>query len=414
MRNGTDPCAARVRQLLDMARDYTGLSWAQLAPLLKRTRGQLFEINGKPKLDFLGELARVLDWPIGAVAEDIWEARTCRPPSDDGADFATLDQASKAARRNGQYHCAVELARRMYALADGPEQRARACNREAASWEGLGHYCKQLDGLRLGLEEVGISTGLRLMLEANLANAYYSLWLLLEGCGVAERVIESLDANPPSTRRERVVQAFACYVRGNIHRRLLARVPEHGPRHCLRAKEDLERALRLYEGLYDEFRDESYAGIANTLRGGIMEVDVELGVGEPWGAIRELCHDLDAVVDPEAIPAGDWLESCGWRCIFGCNIAFRHLSEIDLQRPVATFTGKALDIAERLGNWALRERALSLEYGRRQKLAHLTGTADDSWILDQDDRRLICGTMGRFPMFRPIGWKILEGSRRAV
>ncbi len=32
----------------------------------------------------------------------------------------------------------------------------------------------------------------------------------------------------------------------------------------------------------------------------------------------------------------------------------------------------------------------------------------DAWLLDDEDLRTLVGTMGRFPGFRPVGWRILE------
>ena len=52
---------------------------------------------------------------------------------------------------------------------------------------------------------------------------------------------------------------------------------------------------------------------------------------------------------------------------FGCNIALRHLEGELMQRQMAVFTNKAIEIGERLGNWAMRERAFTLEHFRRSR-----------------------------------------------
>lgn len=77
---------------------------------------------------------------------------------------------------------------------------------------------------------------------------------------------------------------------------------------------------------------------------------------------------------------------------------------------MAVLTNKAMEIAERIGNWGLRERAFTLEHFRRQRIADMVGTEQD-WILDEEEIRTITGTMGRFPGFRRIGWRILEAAR---
>jgi hypothetical protein len=77
---------------------------------------------------------------------------------------------------------------------------------------------------------------------------------------------------------------------------------------------------------------------------------------------------------------------------------------------MAVFTNKAIEVADRLGNWSLRERAFSLEMVRRDRLERSTGF-DPEWVLDEEDVRTIAGTMGRFPSFRDTGWRILSQAR---
>ncbi|MCP4836050.1 MAG: hypothetical protein GY895_14945 [Phycisphaera sp.] len=106
----------------------------------------------------------------------------------------------------------------------------------------------------------------------------------------------------------------------------------------------------------------------------------------------------------------DLLECRGWWAIFGCNIALRHFDGDEMHRHMAILTNKALEIAERIGNWGLRERAFTLEHFRRQRAEDPTKD-DHEWILDEEEVRTITGTMGRFPGFRRVGWHILESSR---
>jgi hypothetical protein len=125
-------------------------------------------------------------------------------------------------------------------------------------------------------------------------------------------------------------------------------------------------------------------------------------------AIDRLAVAVERVVDVEHHPPGDWLESWGWWCIFGCNVILHHLPQEELPRPMAIFSNKANEIAERLDNWSLRERAFSMELARRD----LTG--DDPWILDMEDIRSLVGTMGRFPTFRDRGYRILKSARLLI
>ena len=80
-----------------------------------------------------------------------------------------------------------------------------------------------------------------------------------------------------------------------------------------------------------------------------------------------------------------------------------------MHRHMAVFTNKAIEIAEQLGNWSMRERAFTLEHFRRQQ-ADLAEARGQPWPLDDEDIRVITGTMGRFPSFREVGWQILRGA----
>src|SRR5690606_6567192 len=137
----------------------------------------------------------------------------------------------------------------------------------------------------------------------------------------------------------------------------------------------------LYTARAHERDDPAWRGIANTCRAGIIEADVELGAVAPLDAVATLAAGLGAVDepakgssdDPQHGLVGDGLESYGWWCIFGCNIALRHLAGRDLQRHMAVFTNKGYEIADRLDNWSMRERLFSLEFLQRQRLNDLAG-----------------------------------------
>jgi hypothetical protein len=198
--------------------------------------------------------------------------------------------------------------------------------------------------------------------------------------------------------------------RGQCARRAIAASTGPATRTAREARTDLERAGTLLGALAREFGDDSYGGVANTCRGALIEVDCALGAVSPDEAVAAITQALGGVEDPQLAPPGDWLESYGWWCIYGCNIALRHLADPAFHRAMAVFTNKAVEIAERLGNWSLRERAFSLELTRRDRLERSTGFGAD-WVIDEDDVRTIAGTMGRFPSFRETGWRILSQAR---
>ena len=193
-------------------------------------------------------------------------------------------------------------------------------------------------------------------------------------------------------------------------RRLISTDDDRAERSAEAALSDLQISAKLYSGLASEF-DDSFAGIGNTCRGGIIETEVAVGQRSPHDGLQRLAEGLEAVVDPETCPRGDWLESFGWWCIFGCNIALRHVTdERELQHHMAIFTNKADEIADRMNNWSLRERVFTMQYASHQRFLDWTGRMV-SLTLDTDDVRALVGTMGRFTTFRETGWRLLQTAR---
>jgi hypothetical protein len=165
--------------------------------------------------------------------------------------------------------------------------------------------------------------------------------------------------------------------------------------------------MKLYENLARKIHP-SYGGIANTCRAGILEADVFLGKIDVREALARVLDVINTVVNPADVEKGDWLESYGWWSIIGCNLTLRHISdERDIQRFMGMFTNKADEIADRLNHWAMRERVFSMQFEGRQRLVGWTGQ-DIPVVIDNEDVRLITGTMGRFPQFRNTGWSILN------
>ncbi len=411
----------RLEQLLELAQAYQGYSRKELARILGRDRTKLVPASGVPKLDMVIDLCRVLDWPVGDVAGFLWPGSALGQHPDLGEPAATdavqeedeferRQIESRDAQRRGEYSLAVNLAQKAATVAGTSEQRALACSREAVAWDGLGHYAVALEAEQRGLQEPSISPELRRILESNLANAYYTLWSLTEARSLSRDLIDWYSEEPPATYRDRCTQAFSYYVRGNTLRRLIASDSELARRHAERAFSDLEISQDLYRSLAKDF-DESFAGIANTCHGAIIETEVALGRRDVTEALQRLAEGLEDVVDPERCPPGDWLESFGWWCIFGCNIVLRHVTdERDLQHHMAVFTNKADEIADRMNNWSLRERVFTMQFASHQRFHDWTGRML-SLTLDNDDVKSLVGTMGRFPTFRKTGWKLLQTAR---
>ena len=397
-----DDRRGRLSRLIELAQTYRGWTRNEVARALGRDSGKLLPESGNPKLDLVVSLAQALDWPVGTVAEDLGIEDLS---DDESCTAAELDAQALECHRAGDWRGMVRTARRMLRVARLPVERAVACNRAAGGFDGLGLYARALPYLQAGLTEPGVPEGLRLMLTVNLANAHYVLWHLVESRAASRDVLDAMADRPPQDRRERVCAAFARYVRGSSARRMAQVDPGRAAPLAAEARPDLEQAMREYEELADAHDDARYAALANTCRGGLLEVDAILGRLAPEEAMQHLQVALDRVVDVHAHEPGDWLESWGWWCIYGCNVASRHLHGDEVSMPMAIFTNKALEIADRLDNWSLRERAFSMDLFRHDR------DADAGWTLDEEEVRGVIGTMGRFPAFRDRGHRILREAR---
>lgn len=400
----------RLHELIDFARAYRGWSRLRTADALGRDTTKLYPNTDNPKLDLVTALSGVLDWSIDDIVAYIRQDE--RPQAGDiTADFETLDQNARDAHCAGDFDGMLSLAQQMAIVGVSPEQRARAANREHGAWDGMGRYTNALEAACRGLQESPIPTRRRLQLQTNLANTHYTLWELSSALAHAHLVVEWYEEHPPTETIDRKNQAFAWYVRGHAYRRSAAQQEDAAVTHWRFARRDLQTARDTYEALAQELNDDRLGGIANTCAAGLLEVAVGLGELPPEKAVHTLIEQLESAVDLDAV-AGDWLESYGWTCIFGANIALRRLKGRPLQQSMAIFTNKALDIADRLDHWALRERVFTMQYELHEALSAETGL-NLPYMIDDEEKKLITGTMGRFPTFRRTGWKIFHTARVA-
>ena len=400
----------RLHRLIDLALVYRKCTKTELAGLLKRDHSRLYPDTDNPTLDLLVGLAEALEWPIDAVVQYL---DTGSAPEGEQAldnEFETLDKAAREAHRAGQFKRMVEIARRMFAVAKNSEERARACNRVHGGWDGLGRYTQALESTTRGVAQAPISNERRCQLQANLANTHWSLGDYTAAHAHSHVILDWYRKQSPASVVERKNFAFALFVRGNTYRSMMLKETDNAGDLARQAKRDLEMSLQKHDEMATEFDDSRLAAIGNTCRAFLIEVDAELGLKSPTEAVNELLNGIEPPADAQEDVVADWRESCGWWCITGASIALRHLKGRPLQQMVNTFTGRALELAKQLDNWSLREQAFSLRFELQRNLSELTGL-EFNFAIDQEDLRIITGTMGRFPRFRSIGWKILETAK---
>lgn len=412
----------RLHRLIDLARTTRGWSRAQLARHMHRDPTKVYPNSGNPKGDFVVALAKALDWPAGAVLETIWNGagsdgsvlaefkpRNLEGQSPNDGQYEALYADAREAHDDGRYREMIEHAQRMYAIAPSDERRAFACAMEASGWDGLGRYMQEVEACRRGLACRGVSSYTRNILRSTLANAWYSLWDLEPALGTAELLANHYESNPPERDVDQKRVAFVYYLRGNIRRRMMTVEPDQAERHRDLAIADLQLARAKYERLAVELNDPQLGGIANTCRAALEECLVERGELNASDTVLEMVGRVEEAMAAGDTPRGDWLESWGWTCIMATNIALRHLSGARLQSVMKALLGYAHEIAEELDNWAMRERAYSMQFALHTTLSDRTGLELDL-NLSEMDQTLVAATMGRFPSFQQTGWSMLDAA----
>jgi len=365
----------RLGQLLSLAMAYRECSRKELARTLGRDPTKLVPGTGIPKLDLVVALADVLDWPVGDVVGYLWN----QPPTD-------ADEQTGSAR---------------------PLHRTAAGHREVRRWCETGRYVEVVSAVTRRLSEPHLSAAHRRGLKCTLAEAYYALWSLVEALAIARDLLQTYRASPATTRQDQKTQAMALYLSGQTQRRLLSVEAGRTRKLAAAAGDDLREALALCRHLTLDRDDAPLEGVANTCVGALVEADVAMGACRASDGLTKLLSGLDRARDITAL-CPRRLESYGWWCIYGCNIALRHLDdERELQQHMAIFTNKADEISNLLDDWAMRERVFTMQHMRWERATGSMGLQIPC-VIDSDDVRVITGAMGRFPSFRDTGWQILR------
>lgn len=397
----------RLHKLLDLARVYRRWTRVQLARALGRDPCRIYPNTDNPRLDFLVGLADALEWSLDAVVEHLWSGDAATPQPDAGVEFATPSHLAMHAERDAQFRHELACAAHMLGAASSPQERALALQREYMAWEGMGRYSKALSAVQRALQEAPLPSDLRLALRAMLANALYCSTELTAAQGVSHTLVDWFARHSPKNLREAAARAMSHYIRGSAAREFIGLEPEFRTEYAAAAMEDLTRGERLFSELAAQHQREDFEAVANTCRGGTLEAQVELGRLSVEGMLDRVLRALPDDFDEPRTASAHRLESCGWWCVFGSNVALRHARGRVMQQTVAVLGAKLEEIAEALNHWSFRRHAVLLDYRVTERLG---GCADAELPLtiDEHDLRTLVGAMGRFPGFRPFGWKILR------
>lgn len=399
------PCSTQtLAQFVKLAQDYKGWSRSQLARVLGRDATKIVPQSGNPKLDLVTNLARVLEWSIGDVAEMLAGAtEDAIPPAQcDGMSPAEVIQAGQAANAQRDFPAAVAYGEWGEAVGEDDETRSRAVNIQAIAWDGVGRYDKTIRALRRGLRFPNVSLTRRRLLQSNLAHAHLVNGNLEDAIAISSLLIDQLQFGP-LTLRDHCTAAFCHFVRAGALRRLAPQI--QSAEYWNDAIASYETAIRMYKRISELQLTPSVDSIMHISAGGIIECKVALMPSETTGAIERIEREVERFDDEKHLPKSP--DSLGWWCVFGANIALRMPPGESRNRSLAVFTNKAHEIAEFCEEWSLWERVLTVEY-MSPPGDEAQSFAGYERVLDAEDVRIIVGAIGRFPRFRPIGLGLLN------
>jgi tetratricopeptide (TPR) repeat protein len=406
---------ARLEELLAFAQVYRGWSAKELAKFIGRDVHNVIPASGVPKIDLVAKLAEALDWQPGAAFDHLCGGQiptTTTSPGPSVTDYRQLNREAYKAFEAGRFEDMIALGLRMEHVATSPDERAEACLRQYGGWDGLGRYERAMEALQRGLKEQELQVPLLLHLRGNLAITYFLLGRWLEAEGVAAAVLERIETPEGLEDGVDAYSAVAHYARGLARRSRAFAYADQRRRVAQSAIADLRVAERDWRSLAARTGALAYLPMAHISAGAAVTAEV---LTDSRSATEVLGYAVEEIGRcPDAGPATyrSVLESFGWWCVFGAEVALA--SEQDpasQERWMAQFTIKGLAIAEATGHWALRERFLTVDYLRwsRRLGAH---SLAESMVLDQEDVQMIAGAMARFPDFRPFGWELVRRATR--
>ncbi len=398
--------------MLELAQVARGWNRTQLADALGRDPSRLVPASGNPKLDTIVRLSRILEWPIGDVVESLYDSTSDTMDLFIGTTVdESIEERMEGLDAEGLYQLAIELAgegrwhecllagQRLRRSSESHEQIASGHSFETVCWMRLGRYSNALEACKAGLERTQAPDWIKRNLQVNMASCLYLLWDLQLSLGAADLLVKRL-AGVRNKGKSEIGQCSAIhYLRANIHRRLITQEPEYRDCHIHDARKDYD-LVRDLSARY-EWPGTPFEARLIGSKLGLIEVEVEAGTLAAEDGVDEvLCH-LDGFEILEG-QSPQILEEIGWGCIYGCNLSIRHLRGRRLAQAFAVLSNKALDIAAHIDNWAIKERAYSLQ------CAIQASAQDPNFVLDDEDRADIVAVMGRFPDFYARGWRLID------
>ncbi len=421
VKHGTTSRKDRLHQLFELARSYRNITMTELAAHMGRSPSNILRQGDNPKLDLIIGLATCLDWTTDEVATFIWSGTTQRDidirngttASGNLADvpFERLQEQARQAREEG---CLAILGRtvdQMSRTASTVQERASALLHHAILAAISGDPCDQeIAGQKL-VRTDQLPDEFKLLGLAQIAQAKLSLGRLGDANDHAKAVIRYtqdivFDLNDDINHSKCEARAAAQEVRGHLACRQLGRPIGRWNVNAEACHRDTYQAVEWLERSKGNAPSTDCEASLIRCNSALLELDVSM---ENISAEKALTSLRDEISDD--LPSNrEMIESKGWACVYGADIAIRFLpfSE-DQQRSVAVFSEKGFEIAEKIDCWQLRERLLTLDY-EGHKLLEADSKTKVQRVIDDEDVRLITSTMRRFPNFRPIGLDILTDS----
>ncbi len=402
------PRKERLEDLVSLARTYHGWTQKQLADELGRDPHNIIPGGGIPRLDLVLRLSEALDWPLETVVSDLCETTVADlEPSDDTSSWLDLDRACYAAFNAGEVVEALALSRRSLRRASSSDERGFSYIRQCGAWDLLGRYQQELESARAGLRLPGLTFTVYADLKVHLANAHCMLGDLEEAEGVASSLLLQLGSSELSSSTRQRLVGYTIYVRACARRaQALALGTTVSIPAAQLALADFEAATKDLQEYARASRSSTHENLARTCEGAVVQLraligDLTFDEALAWFELHVPASTPDDQSADHAL-----LESVGWWCIFASEIAVRSgLAPEQIDRLVAIFTNRADEISRLIRNWALRKHVWAIDYASRVEAGDVSlGEA----VVDPEDLRDLAGTMGRFPAFRELGWKILR------